>query len=267
MAAVITLTTDFGWADPFVGQMKGAVLELCPEARLVDLTHEAPAHDPAAAAWLVETGTASFPAGTIHVAVVDPGVGTDRRGIVAVTDAGVYVAPDNGILGRVLERESLRAAHVLAEPRYRRASVSPTFHGRDVFAPAAAHLARGVPPADMGPPAGALCPPAPRPRRGLVPGEPLDVPVVWVDRFGNAVLDLAGPRLHQVLAQGGALRADTPGGPVVGLLRTYGEGSAHAPCLVIGSTGYLEIAWPRGRAADRLGLSPGVVVRVTGGAR
>ncbi|MBZ0235135.1 MAG: SAM-dependent chlorinase/fluorinase, partial [Deltaproteobacteria bacterium] len=144
MAAVITLTTDFGYADGYVGAMKGVILRLAPEAVVVDVAHDVPRHDIAHAAWVLATSAPEFPAGTIHVAVVDPGVGGARTPVVIAAGGHLYVGPDNGLFAYVGDRPE--SVHAITSTAFRMPAPSETFHGRDVFAPAAAALARGLPP-------------------------------------------------------------------------------------------------------------------------
>jgi S-adenosylmethionine hydrolase len=252
---IVTLLTDFGDADGYVGQMKGVLLGICPELQLVDLSHAVPPQGITAGAFLLEAATAAFPAGTIHLAVVDPGVGTARRRLVLCTERHLFVLPDNGLVSRVLDRHELRGAWSIEAAHYRRATVSATFEGRDVFAPAAAWLARGIAPERLGPAVEdlvrlPLSPP-------LAPGEN-EVPVLWVDRFGNVVLDLPreGPEGSK------SLRVRTPGGEVDRFARTYGDAPPGRPFLLFGSAGYLEIAVPGGRADASLGLRAGDTVTV-----
>lgn len=263
---IITLTTDFGHEDSYVAQMKGAALSICPELSLIDLCHEVPPQDVEAGAYVLETGFAAFPKGTIHLAVVDPGVGTARRAVAVETEDYCFVAPDNGLLTRVLERQPSRRAHVLEESRYHRPSRSATFEGRDLFAPVAAWIARGVPLQELGPEAGELVRLS---RRCLtVPLEcPMPVPVLAVDHFGNAVLDVTLDSLRMAL--GGepderiVIQAETPGGVVRHFRRTYGEAAGLGPFLLINSAGYLELALDGGSAADRLQLMRGSLVRLS----
>ena len=151
MTAVITLTTDFGTRDSYVAEMKAAILRLNADVHLVDVTHEVAAHDVVEGGLAVEAMAAVCPPGAVHVAVVDPGVGTSRRGLAVVAGGQTFVGPDNGIFTPALSRPGWKAFELRA-PRYRRPTVSATFHGRDVFGPAAAHLSRGVAPARLGPP-------------------------------------------------------------------------------------------------------------------
>lgn len=263
---IITFCTDFGTHDNFVGQMKGAALAIAPELQLVDLCHAVPPHDVAAGAFILETGFRAFPPGTVHVAVVDPGVGTPRRAVAVKTRSYTFVAPDNGLLSRVLDVERAVRAHVLEAAHYRRKTVSATFEGRDVFAPAAAWLARGAALENLGPPAGPLVglegtrPPV---RRGAT----VELPVLQIDRFGNATLDARAVDLARLfegapVAQW-SLVARTASGEVNRTVRTYTEGGEDAPFLVINSAGYLEIALYGRSAAEELRLERGRGVELT----
>jgi S-adenosylmethionine hydrolase len=247
---IVTLTTDFGNADGYVGQMKGVLLSICPDLRVVDLSHEVPPQAVRAGAFLLETASAPFPAGTIHVAVVDPGVGTSRRRLVVRTAQHTFVLPDNGLVSRVLDRAPGYGAWALDAAHDRRDAVSATFEGRDVFAPAAAWLARGVSPERFGP---EVLDPVRLPASPVPSSGESVVPVIWVDRFGNVVLDVA----RSALPPGAAPRVRTAGGTVDCLVRTYGEGTSAQPVLLFGSAGYLEIAVPEGRADAALGLRVG----------
>lgn len=261
---LVTLTTDFGLRDTFVGEMKGAALDIAPELTFVDLTHEVPPHDVRAGAALLGRGYAAFPPGTIHVAVVDPGVGTARRGIVVRTARHFFVAPDNGLLTRVLQRDPPQCAHVLVEPHLRRESVSSTFEGRDVFAPAAAWLARGTRPEDFGPAAGEPVLLSLGETR-LDPARESPTRVLLVDRFGNVTLDVTREALGP-FAHSGRLRVRTAGGTVSTLHRTYGDAAGPDPFMLFDSAGYLELAVREGRADRALGLAVGdrVWLRVGG---
>ena len=261
---ILTFTTDFGTSDTYVGQMRGVVLSVAPEAILVDLSHDVPAHDVPAGAYVLQTGYSVFPNGTIHVAIVDPGVGTPRRGIAVRTERYTFIAPDNGLLTRVLEEDPPLEAYVLEASHYRRPSVSATFEGRDVFAPAAAWIARGTPISNLGQPAGELVRlPVHRPE--IEPGVAFRTRVLLVDRFGNVTLDLPRRYLEAELRDPGAfgrIRVCTPRGQVSGFCRTYGEGPDADPFLVWNSADHLEVAVRNGRAADKLGLTAGADVEV-----
>jgi len=259
---LLTLTTDFGHRDSYVGQMKGAVLSVAPDLRIVDLCHEIPAQQVATAAFVLETGYAAFPEGTVHLAVVDPGVGTGRRAIAVRCRRFTFVAPDNGILTRVLEKEP--PLEIRAIPPAEAADT--TFEGRDRFAPAAARLAAGLPLGELGPPVeGIERLPFPRPQ--IVAGEPVRVAVISVDRFGNAILDLPSracdAALGAALSEDTTLAVRTPGGTVTRFQRTYGAAPHADPFLLVNSAGYLELALFGARADRRLGLRSGMLVELT----
>ena len=188
MAALITLTTDFGTADGFVGAMKGVIHSLAPQATLVDITHEIPAHDIRAGTFALETAVPYFPKDAIHVAVVDPGVGSERAALLVETARGRFLAPDNGLLTSVAPETRETRLFSLNKPEFWRPQVSATFHGRDVFAPVAAHLARGVRSEALGTPIARMVRlPWPRPRRR---GHAIHGEVVHVDRFGNLITNV-----------------------------------------------------------------------------
>ena len=195
---VIALFTDFGTRDAYVAQLKGAILSIHATAQLVDLTHEVHAFDVRAAADLLEASARYFPARTIFVAVVDPGVGTARRPVLLVTQAEkYYVGPDNGLFTRVIEREGLQAAYLLTQAAYFLPQVSATFHGRDLFGPVAAHLARGVAPAQFGPRLAELVRlPYVRPQRM---GETVIGEVIHVDRYGNIATNIPSEMLSHLV--------------------------------------------------------------------
>ncbi len=258
---IVALTTDFGSRDTFVGQMKAAALSVYPDLAFVDLTHEVPAHDIEAGAYLLWSGCFAFPSDTIHVVVVDPGVGTARRGLVVRTERYYFVTPDNGILTRVLEDEPLVAAHALTSKHLRAPAASATFEGRDVFAHAAAWIARGVAIEEFGPGVeGLVMLPRRRPAAGA--GLPVRVRVLWVDRFGNATLDFSRRDLASS-PPAPRIRVDTPRGAVGELRRTYADGPRGIPFLVFNSSDHLEIALREEPASERLGIGPGMEVTVT----
>jgi S-adenosylmethionine hydrolase len=258
MPHVITLTTDFGLRDPFVGIMKGVILSLCPSARLVDLTHEIPAHDVQGGGLALEAAIPFFPAGTVHLAVVDPGVGTARRAIAVRREQCYLVGPDNGLFTFAFQEAGWTAVG-LAAPEYRLAEVSRTFHGRDVFAPAAAYLAAGVPLERLGP---SVADPVrlPRPRCHLE-GRELIGEVIDADRFGNLLTSIPAGRLGEIPGHG-PLTLDVAGRLVSGPVEAYAEGREGEPTAIVGSTGRLEIFVKGGSARDRMGVGRGTVVRV-----
>ncbi len=268
---VITLTTDFGLQDNFVGVMKGVIASIAPEARVIDLSHAVPPQDVATGAFVLATGFAYFPPGTVHVAIVDPGVGSERRAIALEAGGYRWVAPDNGLLGFALatlaaaghavgrweagwwECTDDARAVVLAEPRYWLPRVSRTFHGRDVFAPVAAHLARGVPLTALGPSTPrirALRLPSPEPTPDGWRGQ-----VIYVDRFGNLITNVTAHELGDA-----DWRVHVGDATIDGLSPSY----AAMPGLgaIVGSSGHLEIAAPRAsaQAALRTGVGAAVVL-------
>ena len=257
--AIITLTTDFGLQDAYVGAMKGVILGIAPHAVIVDITHAVSPQDVRHAGFVLASAAPYFPPGTVHVAVVDPGVGTERRAVAVETRRARYVAPDNGILTLALQRDpAVRIVHLTNE-RYWRPSVSPTFHGRDIFAPVAAHLACGVPIEALGTPVDAIVQlPLSQPERrpdGSIVGH-----VQHIDHFGNCVTDIPA----EWLPTGAAVRVEVAGNRIHGLAPTYAAVAPGEPVALIGSTGYLELAVREGSAAQRFGIAIGdaVVVQI-----
>ena len=270
---VITLTTDFGTADPFVAAMKGVILGINPQAAIVDLTHDVPPQDICSGAFLFDSAFHLFPQGTIHVLVVDPGVGTSRRPLLVTGPDAYFVGPDNGLLSYCYAHASFPVpegdsfadtqtalapgweAYHLTNQQYWHHPVSSTFHGRDIFAPVAAYLSRGVPPSRMGAPVdevAAFAIPRPHEADGKLVGC-----ILHVDRFGNLITniregELARSNAHMVVEAGGHL--------VHGLATSYQDGASLL--AIIDSHGYLEIAAANRSAAELLGLGTGDEVRV-----
>jgi S-adenosylmethionine hydrolase len=254
--AVITLTTDFGTRDTYVAEMKGVVLSIISDVHLVDVTHEVPAGDVLAGALALEATAPRFPVGTIHVAVIDPGVGTARRGLAIAARDQLFVGPDNGLFTPFIDDAPWRAFELLAN-EFRGAHVSSTFHGRDIFAPAAAHLARGVDPARLGPPVTdpvRLVWSEVRVGEGRVGGA-----VLHVDRFGNLVTSI---RAEAIAALGSGL-AVRVAGKSLPLVRTYGDLGRGDPGALVGSSNRLEIAVNSGNAAKTLRAGRGTPVVVS----
>jgi S-adenosyl-L-methionine hydrolase (adenosine-forming) len=252
-SGIVTLTTDFGTTDGYAGALKGAILARLPAARLVDLSHDVRPGDVATASHLLARAAPVFPAGTVHVAVVDPGVGSARRGLALRAAGQLFVGPDNGIFEGVLEAlGEAPVAHELANRSLWAAAVSAVFHGRDVFGPVAAHLAGGGELASVGP---ALAPqqlvrlpvPAPSPVPGGLRGE-----VVHVDRFGNLVTNLC--------VAAGASGSVEVAGRTLPLSRTYADVPSGGLVALVGSSGRVEVAVRDGSAAAHLGTGAGLVV-------
>jgi S-adenosylmethionine hydrolase len=244
---VITLLTDFGTADGFVAEMKGVLASEAPGATLVDLTHEIPAHDIDAARMALARCWLRFPPGTVHIVVVDPGVGGARKALAVQSRDRFLVGPDNGVLSPALLARDARVVALPVPP-----DASPTFHGRDVFAPAGARLARGESLATLGHPhVGAVvlrAPEATRHADGTIAGE-----IVSVDRFGNLITNIAGRPGGTVLI----------GDAQIPVRRTYGDVADDALVAVPSSNGFLEVALRGVSAAARLGLKRGDSVACT----
>jgi S-adenosylmethionine hydrolase len=254
--SVISLTTDFGTSDWFVGTMKGVILNIHPRAHIVDLSHEIPAGDIRGGAFALACGYRFFPEGTIHVAIVDPGVGGPRRAIAVRTRHYTFVGPDNGVLSLALAREKVRSVRLLSNPKLHRGTTSHTFHGRDVFAPVAAHLAARAAFRKLGPRAGSYVQLAwPQPR---VTGSGVEGEVVQIDRFGNAITNIEAGHLSHFSAAGIQLR----GRDVCRVETFYAAVPEGDPVGVIGSSGFLELAVRGGSAARTLGLKRGSPVQL-----
>jgi S-adenosylmethionine hydrolase len=259
---IVALLSDFGTRDHYVGTMKAVVLGVCPEATLVDIGHEIPAHDVLAGALELAASYRFFPAGTVFLVVVDPGVGSARRPMAAEAGAFSFVAPDNGVLTAVFRETPARRIVELTERKYARPTVSRTFEGRDRFAPAAGWLARGIGLASLGRPVSdcrMLAIPEPVASEASIAGE-----VLRVDHFGNLITNI-DRRTFERFAQAGALAIAAGPHDVARLVATYDEAPDGHPVALFGSTDHLEIAVRAGSAAERLGLSRGapVVVRRT----
>ncbi|PSQ95173.1 MAG: hypothetical protein BRD55_11680 [Bacteroidetes bacterium SW_9_63_38] len=268
-ASIITLTTDFGTEDAYVPAMKGTMLSIVPEARLVDVSHDIEAQDIMESAFVLQSAQPCFPEGTVHLVVVDPGVGTSRRAVALRKNGHCFVGPDNGVFPLVLDEESPDAAVTLDNPdMWRTDSPSNTFHGRDIFAPAAAHLAAGCSLDDLGSPIGDL-----EPLRWARPTTDKRTVQGWVlhiDHFGNCITNIHRSTLADALdlqtePTASSLPLDEA---YVGttILRdihsTYGTVGEEDPLMLFGSTGFLEVAVNGGSAAERLDIRKGDTVKL-----
>jgi S-adenosyl-L-methionine hydrolase (adenosine-forming) len=250
---IITLTTDFGLADPFVGMMKGVILGIAPGTQLVDLTHEIRSYDIVEAALILDASYRYFPAGTVHVIVVDPGVGSERRPIAATANGHVFVAPDNGVLSLVLDSDPV-AVYEITDRNLFPGPVSRTFHGRDIFAPVAAHLARGTQVESVGPSiVDFIKRPFPAPRRQ---GGRMFGTVLRIDKFGNIITNL---RLKDL---GPEFSVRVGGVAVTKLRRSFSEGGPGEFFAIEGSAGFIELALNQGSAAGRLKVERGDEIEV-----
>ena len=257
MTNLVALYTDFGINDPYVGQLKGAVKTANPSAELLDLSHDSSVFDVSAASYLLAKSACTLPTGTVVVAVVDPGVGSERAALAVRTGTGrIYVAPDNGILTEVLAREGLAEARLIEnQDLFRPGEASSTFHGRDIFAPVAAHLAAGVSLDSVGPKAEKLLR-LPRNTATVMPNLAKGL-VIFIDHYGNILTNIPGSELAK-LRTGQLLNLTIKGKPVpVPFLRTYSEAPPDRPFALVNSDGEFEIAVAKGNAAKKLGVAPG----------
>ena len=275
MSSVITLTTDFGVDDAYVATMKGVILSINPEANIVDITHSIEPQNIRQAAFILDYSYRYFPKKTVHVAIVDPGVGSERRGIVLKTPSALFVAPDNGVLSYVINELSSNEdltvqyskdqdlvtlgngfeAIAITEPRFWRHPVSTTFHGRDIFAPVAAALSLDISPYELGEKITSLqIFPIPKPvvdYQGNLAGN-----VLYVDHFGNLITNIKKSDLP-----GKDILIETAGHSIQGITNYYAEGEELM--AIIGSSGYLEISLKNGNAADFLNIGIGDEIKVT----
>ncbi len=252
--AVITLSTDFGGGDAYVGSMKGVILSIHPKARILDITHGLPAHRILPAALLLREACPRFPAGTIHVAVVDPGVGGGRAPLLLRIDDRFYVGPDNGLFGLLLEDLPLQGAWTLENREHFLEPVSNTFHGRDIFAPVAARLAAGTAPESFGPVAtdpSRISLPAHREGPEALKGE-----VVWIDRFGNCMTNLRATDVAR-WAEGAPFTVRAASKRIPEMSTSYESTPEGEALAIINSMGYLEVACNQARAQLVLGLREG----------
>jgi S-adenosylmethionine hydrolase len=254
---IITLTTDFGTSDHFVGTMKGVILGIYPNAEIVDITHDVTPFQIPEAAFCVSQAYPFFPARTVHVVVIDPGVGTRRRPILVEAAGQFFVAPDNGVLSPVFSREKHKTRHITSR-EYFLDNVSATFHGRDIFAPVAAHLRKGTPPSKFG-----------KLIRDHLRSdfEPVRTgkrfwagSVVKIDRFGNLITNFRTAEFPQLAERPFQVIAGVL--PVSRLVNTFAEGNPDELVLIAGSSGFYEVACNQGSAAKKVGCAPGSPVEL-----
>jgi S-adenosylmethionine hydrolase len=275
MSPVITLTTDFGYDDAYVAAVKGAILSINPEATIIDVTHSVRPQDILQAAFILNGAYRYFPKQTVHVAIVDPGVGSERRGVILKTPSAIFVAPDNGILSYIIDdlfsvdgrsvteqtqgltevvfKKGLEAA-AITDPRFWRHPVSPTFHGRDIFAPVAAGLSLGISPFEFGEKINSLHI-LPIAKPSLDPDGNVIGQVSHVDRFGNLITNIKSNNLP-----GKDIMIEVAGRRIQGMSDYYEQGEG--VMAVVGSSGYLEISLRDGSACDFLELGLGDEIRV-----
>ena len=265
MSRIITLTTDFGLEDEYAGVMKGVILARAPAATIVDLSHAIEGQNILQAALLIKSAYRFFPVKTIHVLVVDPGVGSNRRLIMAQVENHLFLAPDNGVLGLLLESEHFQAVHEIDCPQYYLEPLSSTFHGRDILAPVAAHLAGGLEPAAVGPAIERrklkilrLAPAKIDSKQSVITGE-----VTGWDHFGNLWTNIKADTLDSLFRnEKNRVRVTVKGVTITGILDAFARKAPGEILAIVGSRGVLEIAVNRGNAARLLAAAIGEEVKV-----
>ncbi len=259
--AIITLTTDYGLNDHLVGTLKGVILKINPEATIVDITHSVAPFDLLDGALSIGSAYAYFPARTIHVVVVDPGVGTERRPLLVTANNQYYVAPDNGVLSMIFEREEDTVVRHITAEHYYLQPVSKTFHGRDIFAPVAAWLSKGWQTASMGEEITdfkKFAMPKPKSADGVVKGI-----VMRVDAFGNLITNFRVEDLPESALTNGELNLQVGTQAVSRMVPTFASGNAGEPVAYVGSSGFVEIAVNKGNASRTLSIGRGTAVVLT----
>ncbi len=261
MAGIITLTTDFGLKDHYAGAMKGAVLSINPDAKVIDITHLIAPGNITEAAFIMAEACLFFPKGTVHVGVVDPGVGTKRRPVIIETEQYLFVGPDNGLLSLAAKKDGIKRAVELTAPKLFLNPASATFHGRDIFGPVAARLSIGLDPIEAGREiAGdivSLKIPGPKKKGMALRGE-----VIHIDSFGNLITNIKSEDIKRLCAK--QLSISVKGAVLKGIKKTYGLAKAGSLLALIGSSGCLELAVNQGNASKTLSAELGDEVILTG---
>jgi len=255
---MITLTSDFGLKDPYVAEMKGVILTINPQATIIDITHTVEKFNIREGAFVLVSAAPYFPKDTIHLAVIDPDVGTGRRSIIIQTKRDFFVGPDNGVLMLAAQNHGIEHLYEISNPKFMLPKVSSTFHGRDVFAPAAAHLDKGVKPSEFGPEITKVAAPkfgSVERRNGSLIGE------VWhIDDFGNIIINIS----QKDLPQNRVVNVKLPGVlQNISFGKTYAQAKPHEPLALIGSHGFLEIALNQGNAAEKFHAKVGDKIEVS----
>ncbi len=247
---IITLTTDFGLRDPYVAEMKAVILDIRSDIRIVDISHEIERFNIAMGAYMLATACIYFPKNTVHVAVVDPGVGTERRAILIQTEKDYFIGPDNGVLALASQSQNIKKIYSIENPQFMLQEVSRTFHGRDIFAPAAAHLADGTLPSDFGPEKSEMVTPSfaqVSHTDNALTGE-----VIHIDRFGNVVTNIRRDYLESLGIKGVISLELESTNLELELCRAYGEVEKRKLLAIVGSHSFLEISINQGNAAEVL---------------
>lgn len=255
---MITLTSDFGLKDPYVAEMKGVILTINPQATIIDVTHSIEKFDIRVGVFVLASAAPYFPKGTIHLVVIDPDVGTERRAILIQTKRGFFVGPDNGVLMLAAQNQGIEHLYELSNPKFMLPKVSSTFNGRDVFAPAAAHLDKGIKPSEFGPEITEAVTPkfaSVERRNSSLIGE------VWqIDGFGNIITNIS----QKDLPQNRIVNVKLPGGlQNISFGKTYAQAKPYEPLALIGSHGFLEIAINQGNASETFHAKAGDKIEVS----
>ena len=249
---MITLTTDFGLRDPYVAEMKGTILTINPKATLIDITHDIEKFSIRVGSFILALAAPYFPKATTHLAIVDPGVGTERRGIVVQTKKGFFIGPDNGILMLAAQSQGIESIYELSNPNLMRPQTSNTFHGRDIFAPAAAYIDRGIQPRDFG--LEIKDPVLPHflvveQIDGILNGE-----ILYIDGFGNVIFNIK----EKIMPNSSVIDIKLPQISLkLKFCKTYGEAATGEPFVLVGSHGFVELALNQGSAAEKFHLKVG----------
>jgi S-adenosylmethionine hydrolase len=258
--SIITLTTDFGLRDPYVAEMKAVILNISPNALIVDITHGVEKFNVRMGAYVLACASKYFPKGTIHVAVVDPGVGTERRAILVQTENAFYIGPDNGVLALAVKSQKIEHVYEIRNRRFMMPKISNTFHGRDVFAPAAAHLANGTLPAEFGPEIREIVTPEFAKvvrREDVLVGE-----VLYVDDFGNVITNF-GEKELELMDVKDAVNVEFKNVRLkLKFCRAYAEVEPQKPLAIIGSHNFLEISINQGNAAETFKIKAGDKIKL-----
>ncbi len=262
MKKVITLLTDFGTRDPYVASMKGVILGINPEAKIVDITHQIPPQDILEAAYTLFASYKYFPKGTIHIIVVDPGVGSRRRIIALKTEDYIFIAPDNGVLSLVLQKEKVKVKEIIeiTNKKYFLKPVSDTFHGRDIFSPVAAHLSKGVPLRNFGKrieKIKELKITTSEMKKGKLIGR-----IIHIDRFGNLVTNIDREIPSKLKIKNEKVKIEIGKRKIVGIKRSYVSVKRGELLALFGSSGFLEISVNLGNASKVLGVKRGEKIEV-----
>ena len=255
---MITLTSDFGLKDPYVAEMKGVILTINPKATIVDITHDIEKFNIQMAAFMLASAESFFPKGTVHLGVVDPGVGTERRAILVQTKRGFFVGPDNGLLMLAAQSQGIEHTYELSNPHLLLPKISTTFHGRDIFAPAATYLDKGTKPNEFGPeiknPVLPLFPAVER-SNNVLTGE-----VLYIDGFGNIITNIQEKNMLNSQIFNVKL---TEVSVKIKFAKAYAEAEPNEPIVLVGSYGFVEIAINKGNAADKFNVKVGDKITVT----